>query len=146
MDTFYNRICLRISRGDRPHGKACRVHLPDVFARAVMPRYFKQTKYKSFLRQLQLYGFHRIREGKDAGAYFHSMFIRNKKSMSLQMSRKRIKGKKSSKAVVHQHAAGDPKFYSLWTDVDNNQYHDGHNLMTALHSDPHGDEGFIWGN
>jgi hypothetical protein len=132
----------------QPHGKAFRVHLPDVFARTVMPRYFKQTKYKSFLRQLQLYGFHRIRKGMDAGAYFHSMFIRNKKSMSLQMSCQKIKGKKSCKAVVHQYlyAAGDPYFYSLGTDVDNNQCQDGHNLTTALHSDPHGDEGFISGN
>jgi hypothetical protein len=122
----------------QPHGKAFRVHLPDVFARTVMPRCFKQTKYKSFLRQLQLHGFHRIREGMDAGAYFHSMFIRNKKSMSLQMSRQIIKGKKSSKVVALHHAASDPEFLcSLGTDVDNNLHQDGHNLMTALHSDPH---------
>jgi hypothetical protein len=90
------------------HGKAFRVHHPEAFARTVMPNYFKQTKYKSFQRQLHMYGFQRIRKGLDTGAYFHSMFIRNKKSMSLQMSCQKIKGEKT----VQRHASGDPNFYS----------------------------------
>jgi hypothetical protein len=69
----------------QPHGKAFRVHVPDAFASTVMKRYFKQTKFKSFQRQLQVYGFVRINKGMDAGAYFHSMFIRNNKSMSLRI-------------------------------------------------------------
>jgi hypothetical protein len=130
----------------QPHGKAFRVHLPEVFARTVMPRYFlKHTKYKSFLRQLHLYGFQRIGKGRDRGAYFHSMFIQNKKSMSLQMSCQKIKGQRSSNAVVHHYAAGDPDFY-FWAATyvgSNSQYQDdGRNLITnVLHSDPHGDEG-----
>jgi hypothetical protein len=104
----------------QPHGKAFRVHHPDAFAKTVMPRYFKQqTKYKSFQRQLHMYGFHRINKGMDTGAYFHSMFIRNKKSMSLHMSCKKIKGKKNSRKAVDQHAMCDPDFFSLDSDVDN---------------------------
>jgi hypothetical protein len=80
----------------QPHGKAFRVHQPEVFARAIMPRYFKQTKYKSFLRQLHVYGFRRIKEGVDEGAYFHGLFIENKKSMSLRMVCEKIKGTSSS--------------------------------------------------
>jgi hypothetical protein len=129
----------------QPHGKAFRVHLPEVFAKTVMPRYFKQTKYKSFLRQLHIYGFHRIRGGgMDAGAYFHSMFIRNNKSMILQMS---CCQKKSSHADVQQYASGHLDFYSSATNVENNQsQQDGpSNLTNALHSDPHGDEGTFAG-
>jgi hypothetical protein len=92
----------------QPHGKAFRVHHPEAFARTVMPNYFKQTKYKSFQRQLHMYGFQRIRKGLDTGAYFHSMFIRNKKSMSLHMSCQKIKGENA----VQRHASGDPNFYS----------------------------------
>jgi hypothetical protein len=113
----------------QPHGKAFRVHLPQVFARTVMTRYFKQqTKYKSFLRQLHIYGFHRIGKGIDRGAYFHSMFIRNKKSMSLRMTRK---SKKSGTSSETTNAV-----------VDNNaepQYQDRGSLMNALlvvQSDP----------
>jgi hypothetical protein len=114
----------------QPHGKAFRVHLPEVFARTVMPRYFKQTKYKSFMRQIQIYGFRRIRDGEDKGAYFHSKFIRNNSaSMSLLpgITNQKIKGKnnkgknnnKSSSAGHHYDAAGDPDSYSLETDVIN---------------------------
>jgi hypothetical protein len=114
----------------QPHGKAFRVHRPDVFARTVMPRYFKQqTKYKSFLRQLHIYGFQRIGKGMDRGAYFHSMFIQNKKSMSLCMSCTKIKGKKSGDAAL-RHAAVDPDFYSSEKNVDMQ------NLTNVLQSGP----------
>jgi hypothetical protein len=113
----------------QPHGKAFRVHNPDKFASTVMPRYFQhQKKYKSFQRQLHIYGFHRIRKGMDTGAYFHTMFIRNQKSMSLRMSCQKIKGKNPSKAVNH-HAAGDPDFYSSEIKVDNY-------LTNVLQADP----------
>jgi hypothetical protein len=119
----------------QPHGKAFRVHQPDAFFRTVMPRYFKQTKYKSFQRQLHIYGFHRITKGMDTGAYFHCMFVRNKKSMSLRMACQKIKGKKSSNAVGH-HAAVDPDFYSSEIkNVDNDQYQDRHNLKNMLRAD-----------
>jgi hypothetical protein len=120
----------------QPHGKAFRVHRPEVFARTVMPRYFKhQTKYKSFLRQLHLYDFRRIPGGMDRVAYFHSMFIRNNKAIRLRMTRQRIKGKKSSNAV-HHYAGGDPNFYSSATNVDNNQCQDDCNLTNAPRSNP----------
>jgi hypothetical protein len=124
----------------QPHGMSFRVHLPEVFASTVMPRYFMtQTKYKSFLRQLHIYGFHRIGKGRDRGAYFHSMFIRNKKSMSLQMTRQKIKGKDSSSNSTNQYTAGDnPDFYSLvrTINVDTRQYQDRRSLTSGLQSDP----------
>jgi hypothetical protein len=122
----------------QPHGKAFRVHLPDLFAKTVMPRYFKQqTKYKSFQRQLHIYGFHRINKGMDRGAYFHSMFIREDKSLSLLMSCTKIKGKDKSSKAVHHRAAVDPDFYSSETNVDNDQYQDRRNLTTkVLQADP----------
>jgi hypothetical protein len=119
----------------QPHGKAFRVHQPEAFTRTVMSRYFKQTKYKSFQRQLHLYGFHRMHGGMDRGAYYHRMSIRNKKCMSLQMSYQRIKGKKLGKAV-HHYAAGDPDFYSSATNVDKSRYQDGRSVTNTLPSDP----------
>jgi hypothetical protein len=102
----------------QPHGKAFRVHQPEVFARTIIPRYFsRQTQYKSFQRQLHIYGFHRIVKGIDKGAYYHALFIRNKKSMSLRMIRQRIKGTAGSSS---RNDAGelqqDPHFYSETAD------------------------------
>jgi hypothetical protein len=38
--------------------------------------YFKQTKYKSFQRQTNIYGFRRIQTGPNKGGYSHKYFIR----------------------------------------------------------------------
>ena len=53
----------------------------------IMPKYFKQTKYKSFQRQLHIYGFKRInsRNRSDYGSYYHEKFIRSEKHISLLM-------------------------------------------------------------
>jgi hypothetical protein len=37
---------------------------------------FNQSKYTSFQRQLNLYGFSRIKEGADSGGYYHRLFLR----------------------------------------------------------------------
>ena len=39
-----------------PHGRALKIHQPKEFASHVMNRFFNQSKYTSFQRQLNLYG------------------------------------------------------------------------------------------
>jgi hypothetical protein len=96
----------------QPHGKAFRVHQPEVFARTIMTEYFKQTKYKSFQRQLNLYGFIRVNKGMDKGAYYHSLFIQNKKPMSLRMIREKVKGAgNSQRCGIEDPKIEDPNFY-----------------------------------
>jgi hypothetical protein len=96
----------------RSHGKAFRVHQPEVFARAIMPHYFNQTKYKSFQRQLHIYGFHRITKGMDKGAYCHNLFIQNKKAMSMRMVREKTKRKTGKQNHSQKDAATEvPDFY-----------------------------------
>ncbi|MGK3759165.1 MAG: hypothetical protein ACI8RD_011482, partial [Bacillariaceae sp.] len=50
--------------------------------------HFRQTKYKSFLRQLQAYGFVRIIKGRNKGLVYHPEFQRGRKSLCIQMRRK----------------------------------------------------------
>lgn len=59
-----------------------------------MPQYFNQTKYRSFQRQLYIYGFDRVKDktSEDYGAYFHELFIRGASDLCLDMQRKKIKG------------------------------------------------------
>lgn len=38
------------------HGRAIKIHNPSMFVTDVMPRFFSQSKYTSFQRQLNLYG------------------------------------------------------------------------------------------
>lgn len=77
-----------------PSGKAFKIHKPKEFADAIMPQYFNQTKYRSFQRQLYIYGFDRIKDkqSEDYGAYYHELFIRGASDLCLDMQRKKIKG------------------------------------------------------
>jgi len=52
------------------------VHQPKVFAESWMKKYFNQSKYKSFQRQLNFYKFQRVAHGKVLGVYSHPLFRR----------------------------------------------------------------------
>jgi len=59
----------------QPQGKSFIVHQPKVFVQSILPQKFKQTKFKSFLRQLNIYGFTRIQHGPNKGGYAHAHLI-----------------------------------------------------------------------
>jgi hypothetical protein len=58
-------------------GRAFLVHKPDQFVEEILPFYFRQTKYRSFQRQLNLYGFKRLTVGPHRGAYEHPCLARD---------------------------------------------------------------------
>jgi hypothetical protein len=77
------------------------VHKPKLFAQFIMKRYFTaQNHYKSFLRQLNLYGFERITtkcynpRSLPQGAYCHPLFIRGKADLSSCMDLPRARNNK----------------------------------------------------
>ena len=74
-----------------PHGKSFRVIKEAEFVSSIMPSYFNQSKFTSFTRQLYIYGFQKIQDGPDKGAFFHKQFIRSNKSLCLSMRRKKDK-------------------------------------------------------
>lgn len=92
-----------------PHGKAFTVHRPQEFAETVMPRFFCQTKFASFQRQLNLYGFSRFCHGRDKGAYYHSAFVRGQRALVRQMIRRKIKG--SAATLRRPLPCEEPDFY-----------------------------------
>ena len=50
-----------------PDGRTFKVHDPQAFTKKIVPKWFKHKCYKSFQRQLHLYGFRRVQEGQDKG-------------------------------------------------------------------------------
>lgn len=82
-----------------PDGKAFKVHNVSVFVSTILPSYFKQTKYKSFQRQLNLWGFERItRAGTEKGAYFHQKFLKSQPDLCRFLKRERANTKKANAA------------------------------------------------
>jgi hypothetical protein len=74
-----------------PEGRAFKVHNVPVFVHDILPQYFKQTKYKSFQRQLNLWGFERLTSGPIKGAYFHPSFLRDHPDWCKHLTRQRAK-------------------------------------------------------
>lgn len=75
-----------------PHGRAFIVLNTQQLCDVVLPRFFKQSKFMSFTRQLNLWGFKRISKGPDAGAYYHELFLRGRPRLCMLMKRQKIKG------------------------------------------------------
>ena len=65
----------------QPSGESFKVGDKKRFEKEVQSRFFTQTNYTSFRRQLNLWGFKRIEDKKseDCGAYFHPQFKRSDK-------------------------------------------------------------------
>jgi hypothetical protein len=51
-----------------PHGRSILVRDQQAFEKCILPKWFRQKKYSSFQRQLNLYGFQRVTHGFDKGA------------------------------------------------------------------------------
>jgi hypothetical protein len=96
--------------GWQPHGRCFCIHKNKEFVEYVMPTYFRQGKLTSFQRQLNLYGFARLTRGKDAGAYYHELFLRGKANLAKRMKRTKIKGTKFKAASSPE---SEPDFYSM---------------------------------
>ena len=75
-----------------PDGQSFIVHNVYAFVAVILPRYFKQSKYKSFQRQLNVWCFERVNKGPEKGAYRHPSFVRGQYGLCREMQRKKVKG------------------------------------------------------
>lgn len=82
----------------------------QLFILATTNRHFKQTKLTSFQRQLNLYGFRRLTQGPDAGAYYHERFLRARPVLCQHMARQKVKGTGHKQPAD---AKTEPNFYSM---------------------------------
>lgn len=76
------------------HGRAFCVHKHERFVSDIMPCFFRQTRFPSFLRQMALYGFTRLVENDEPNeyCYYHEMFLRGMPTLCQQMKRTKRKG------------------------------------------------------
>eukprot|EP00814_Leptocylindrus_danicus_P017465 CAMPEP_0116022310 /NCGR_PEP_ID=MMETSP0321-20121206/10911_1 /TAXON_ID=163516 /ORGANISM="Leptocylindrus danicus var. danicus, Strain B650" /LENGTH=361 /DNA_ID=CAMNT_0003493357 /DNA_START=231 /DNA_END=1316 /DNA_ORIENTATION=- len=72
-----------------PDGKSWRVLDSAKLESQVLSKFFKHSKYTSFNRQVNLWGFTRITKGVDSGCYFHRLFVRHDVGLCTKMLRKK---------------------------------------------------------
>ena len=69
------------------NGRGFTIKDPTALENDVLPRFFRLTKYRSFLRQLQLYGFFRTISGPRQGLCYHELFRRGETDRLLEIQR-----------------------------------------------------------
>mmetsp|Transcript_19334 Transcript_19334/g.44054 ORF Transcript_19334/g.44054 Transcript_19334/m.44054 type:complete len:239 (-) Transcript_19334:173-889(-) len=75
-------------------GRAFKISDTKTFAEILLPRYFKTSKFSSFQRNLNLYGFSKVRRGPDADMYAHPSFIRGSPSNLSELRKENTRGLK----------------------------------------------------
>jgi hypothetical protein len=71
-----------------PHGRAIAILNPERFEAEILPKFLpQQRQIKSFVRQLNLYGFIKIKSGPDTGGYYHELFLKGRPELSQYMRR-----------------------------------------------------------
>ena len=77
-----------------PNGRRFKVHDRELFVKGMMTVYFNQSKYKSFQRQLNLWGFDRATTGDASikGSYSHPLFLKGRRDLCPCMTRQRTAG------------------------------------------------------
>ncbi|KAL7532986.1 hypothetical protein ACHAWF_004307 [Thalassiosira exigua] len=95
--------------GWMPHGRAWKIHNKELLIREVVPKYFVQSKYESFTRQLNGWGFKRLHQaGNDFNAYYHEAFLRGLPRLTVLL--KRVP---PNQGRLVPHAQGEPNFYEI---------------------------------
>jgi len=91
-----------------PHGRAWKIHNPHLFADQVLPTYFEASKYNSFVRLINAWGFRRVTRGIDKNAYYHELFLRGLPHLHGRMRRMTANDKKVPLATEDE-----PDFYKM---------------------------------
>ncbi|KAL7526337.1 hypothetical protein ACHAXR_001435, partial [Thalassiosira sp. AJA248-18] len=125
-----------------PHGRAFRVLDEQSFMESIVPFFFKQTKIRSFYRQLNLWGFKRLTMGRDAGAWYNEFFVRGSQSEMRKMVRIKVKGKSKSKSSYPFADHKEPDFYSIATVLPRSSKP----TIESPHDDGDGTEGSLSSN
>jgi len=88
----------------RPHGCSWKLINKRRFINEVIPKYFNHAKFKSFLRQVNGWGFIRITKGTDKGSYYHKLFLRGKSQLAQKINRPK------SFRAIYDNADNPPNF------------------------------------
>lgn len=81
-----------------PHGHSWIVLDKQAFVEQVMPEYFSQSQYASFIRQVNGWGFRRMKKGKNKGSYYNKLFLRGEQALARTMKREAVSKRSSAES------------------------------------------------
>jgi len=94
----------------KSHGRAFIVNNEKKFVETVLYAVSEMTLFSSFTRQLNFWGFKRITQGKDAGSYYHELFLRGQPHLIIFMYRQERKG---TRTRLLCNPKEEPNFYGM---------------------------------
>ncbi|KAL7532665.1 hypothetical protein ACHAXR_004769 [Thalassiosira sp. AJA248-18] len=98
-----------------PDGRSFAIQDIDTFMRHIVPRYFKQTKYRSFTRQLNIWGFQNLHHHE----WMHRNFVRGNIDKLHLLQRRSIKANcKSPTMKPKQNTADEESSASEESEAD----------------------------
>jgi hypothetical protein len=110
-----------------PHGRSWKVLKPREFEVKVIPTYFEHSKFSSFIRQANGWGFRRIiSKGGDRNSYYHELFLRGKPHLIKLMRRP----PPSSKPLAD--ATTEPDFHAISSERPLPEIKDGDTATDAV--------------
>lgn len=94
-----------------PHGRSWIVMDKAEFLKKVAPSHFQISKFESFTRQVNGWGFKRITQGPDINSYYHELFLRGMPHLIQWMKRSTSSG--SGRRKIRGDPKDEPDFYSI---------------------------------
>lgn len=105
-------IIISYKLSPQSHGRAWKIHNKDLLVTEVIPKFFVQSKYESFTRQLNGWGFKRlIQAGNDFNAYYHECFLQGHPHLTSFLRRV-----PPNQGKLLPHVEGEPNFYEIARD------------------------------
>jgi len=98
-----------------PHGCSWKIVNKNRFVDEVIPKFFNHKNYKSFLRQVNGWGFVRINKGLDEGSYYHKSFLKGEPMLARDINRP-----PNFKATYNR--GDDPPHFTLLNEEKANRY------------------------
>ena len=83
------------------HGRSFRILKPKKFECDILPKFFEHSKFSSFIRQANGWGFRRLLSGPNRNSYYQEYFLRSMPWLCKKMRRPKVGEKKGISVGKH---------------------------------------------